>query len=366
MDTRINELLSQFPFKGELKNLQPVNEGLINTTYLAQFSDKEYIVQKINTNVFKNPDELMSNIFSVTEYLTDMLVSNGESPERQTLHFLRTKDGSPYFEASDGSCWRSYEYIDKCYTLNGKCSDDEIYEAAKGFGNFQYCLRDYNGESLFETIKDFHFTPQRYDNLCRSIEKDAVGRAEYVKDEIDFLLSLKEETSVVSDLLSKGELPLRVTHNDTKINNVLFDSASKKAICVIDLDTIMPGSSLYDFGDGVRTSAATANEDIADYSKMGIDLDIYSAYVSGYLDGTKGSLTAKEIELLPFSVKLMTMEVAMRFLSDYLDGDVYFKISHPEHNLERTRAQIQLVKDIEAKMEKMNKITADAAGRFAK
>ena len=362
MDNQIKELISNFPFEGELINITHISEGLINTTLKADFSEKSYIIQKINTNVFKNPNELMTNITAVTEFLADKMIKNGENPERQTLSFLKTNDGDLYFRDSCGDCWRSYVYIDNCYTLSGKCSSEEIYEAAKGFGRFQYYLKDFNGETLFETIKDFHYTPQRYQNLLNAVEKDAVGRVAEVKEEIDFLLSLKDEASTITDLLKSGELPLRVTHNDTKINNVLFDSDSKKAICVIDLDTIMPGSALYDFGDGVRTSASTAAEDDPDFTKMGIDEGIFTAYVSGFLAGTAGSLTEKEIELLPFGVKLLTAEVAMRFLTDYIEGDVYFKISHPEHNLQRARAQIQLYKDITAKMDKLQEITARAAG----
>lgn len=362
MDDQIKEIISNFPFEGTHIRNEAISEGLINTTYKAIFSEKTYIIQKINTNVFKNPDELMTNISAVTGFLSEKMIKNGENPQRQTLKFLKTNDGSLYYKDSKGESWRSYEYIDNCYTLSGKCSDDEIFEAAKGFGKFQYYLKDFNGKTLFETIKNFHYTPQRYLNLVNAVEKDAVRRVAEVKDEIDFLLALKEESHIVTDLLENKEIPVRVTHNDTKINNVLFDSDSKKAICVIDLDTIMPGSALYDFGDGVRTSAATTAEDDPDFTKMGISENIYTAYVNGFLEGTKGSLTEKEIELLPFSVKLLTAEVAMRFLTDYLEGDTYFKISNPKHNLQRTRAQIQLIKDIDSKMDKLMEITAKAAG----
>ncbi len=362
MNENIKEIISAFPFKGDLVNLTHISEGLINTTLKAEFTAETYIIQKINTNVFRNPDELMANISSVTEYLAEKMRANGEDPSRQTLSFLKTKDGKLYFTDSDGACWRSYVYIDDCYTLGTKCAPEEIYEAAKGFGTFQYYLKDFDGSTLYETIKDFHYTPGRYENLVKAVEADKVGRAAGVKEEIDFLLSLKDEVSIVSDMLKSGELPVRVTHNDTKINNVLFDSDTKKAICVIDLDTIMPGSSLYDFGDGIRTSSATTEEDNPDTSKMGIDENVYAVYVKGFLDGTAGSLTDKEIELLPFSVKLLTAEVAMRFLTDYLEGDVYFKVKSPEHNLNRTRAQIKLVKDVEAKMDKLKEITARAAG----
>ncbi len=362
MDTDIFEVIKNFPFEGELVEYRAIKQGLINTTVEAKFSDKKYIIQKINTNVFKNPDELMSNIFSVTDYLNSKLIEDGRNPERHNLKFIRTNSGDLFYKDRQGGCWRSYVFVDDSYTLGNGCSNEEIYQAAKCFGEFQYYLRDFDGGSLYETIKDFHYTPSRYESLCNAVKKDIKGRACEAKEEIDFLLNLKEESHIVTDLLKSGELPLRVTHNDTKINNVLFDSESKKAICVIDLDTIMPGSALYDFGDGVRSSAATTAEDDPDPSKMGIDENIYSAYVKGFLDGTSGSLTKKEIELLPFSVKLLTAEVAMRFLTDYLEGDVYFKTNNPLHNLQRTRTQIQLVKDIDKKADILRRITAEASG----
>lgn len=360
MDIKIDEVISQFPFEGGLQNISAVDEGHINTTYYADFGKQKYIIQKINTSVFEKPDELMHNINTVTEHLTNVLTEDGEDASRQTLHFLKTNDGSAYYKGSDGSCWRSYVYLDNCYTVNSFCSKEELYEAARAFGKFQYLLRDFQSEKLFETIKDFHNTPKRLDALREAVKEDRAGRAESVKDEIKFFFDREGDTKIVTELLSNGELPPRVTHNDTKINNVLFDSSTKKATCVIDLDTIMLGSSLYDFGDGIRTSAATADEDEKDTNKMGIDLEIYGAYVAGYLDGTKGKLNSKEKEMLPFSVKLMTLECAMRFLTDHLNGDTYFRIKYPEHNLIRARAQIKLVKDVEEKFEEMKKITSRA------
>lgn len=361
MEIEISNVLTQFPFEGNLINVEAINEGLINTTYVAIYDKCRYVVQKINTNVFKNPDELMSNIVCVTEYLKKAIEAAGGDAQRKTLRFLKTNDGKPYYVDSNGSCWRSYVYLADCYTLSTNCSCNEIYEAAKAFGNFQYLLGDFPGKDLYETIPNFHHTPTRYDNLIKAVEENAAGRADSVKEEIDFFINRKNNVSVVTDLLEKGEIPLRVTHNDTKINNVLFDANTKEAICVIDLDTIMPGSSLYDFGDGIRTSATLGAED--DIESIGLDLGAYEAYVKGFLDGTNGSLLKKEVELLPFSVLLLTQEVAMRFLADYLNGDVYFKTSFPEHNLARTRAQIKLIKDIEKNMDKMVEITMAADRR---
>lgn len=360
MEIDISTILSQFPFEGKAVDIQAINEGLINTTLVADFGNKKYVIQKINTNVFKDPDNLMNNIVSVTEYLRKAIESNGDNAERQTLRFLKTVDGKPYYTDENGDCWRSYVYLDNSYTISSGCSLDEIYEAARAFGNFQYLLEDFPGNELFETIPNFHHTPTRYDNLMKAVEENKAGRLDEVQEEIKFFTDRKGNISVVTDLLEKGEIPVRVTHNDTKINNVLFDSNTKKAICVIDLDTIMPGSSLYDFGDGIRTSATLGAED--DIDKIGLDVEAFEAYVKGYLDGTNGKLCEKEVELLPFSVILLTQEVAMRFLTDYLDGDIYFKTSCDKHNLIRTRAQIKLIKDIEAKMPQLVEITK-AAGR---
>ncbi|MBQ8783212.1 MAG: aminoglycoside phosphotransferase family protein [Clostridia bacterium] len=361
MENDISTILSQFPFEGKLIEIQPINEGLINTTLVADFGEKKYVIQKINTNVFKNPDNLMDNIVSVTEYLKKSIEAEGGNADRQTLRFLKTVDGKPFYIDEDGECWRSYVYLDNSYTISSGCSLDEIYEAARAFGKFQYLLGDFPGNELFETIPNFHHTPTRYDNLMKAVEENKAGRLDEVQEEINFFKDRKHNTSVVTSLLKSGELPVRVTHNDTKINNVLFDGDTKKAICVIDLDTIMPGSSLYDFGDGIRTSATFGEED--DEENIGLNVEAFEAYVKGFLDGTDGKLFPKEIELLPFSVILLTQEVAMRFLTDYLDGDVYFKTSFDKHNLVRTRAQIKLIKDVESKMPQLIEITKAACRR---
>lgn len=357
------KILTSFPFEGEFISAKTIDEGLINTTFVFNFEKQKYIVQKINTDVFQSPDKLMQNIMSVTRHLTQAISKKGENPHRQTLNFLHTNDANTFFKDENGDCWRSYVFLDDCYTVGNSCSKDEIYEAAKAFGKFQFLLNDFPSKNLHETIKDFHNTPKRFDALYQAIKQDRAGRAQGVKKEIEFFIERKNDTSRVVNLIKSGALPLRVTHNDTKINNVLFDKATKKASCVIDLDTIMPGSSLYDFGDGIRTSAATAQEDEPQTEKMGLDLEVYEAYTSGYLEGTNKELTETEIELLPFSVKLLTLEVAMRFLTDYLNGDIYFKTKYDDHNLVRTRAQIALIKDVESKLSSMERITAKTSGR---
>ncbi|MBQ7596365.1 MAG: aminoglycoside phosphotransferase family protein, partial [Clostridia bacterium] len=249
MNLDYSTVLSQFPFKGSFLNLTAVREGHINTTLKAEFTGGKYILQKINTVVFTKPDELMANIFLTTEYITKKLEEQGIDPSRRSLKFLKTIDGKPYFRDKDGSCWRSYIYIDNCYTLKENCSPEEIYKAAKAFGVFQNTLSDFDGSKLYESIENFHNTPLRFKAFLDAVEKDIAGRAKDVADEIEFFKARENETGIVTALLANGGLPVRVTHNDTKINNILFDRDTKEALCIIDLDTIMPGSSLYDFGD---------------------------------------------------------------------------------------------------------------------
>ena len=334
-----SDILNQFPFKGTITNLTPVREGHINTTLKAEFTGGKYILQKINTVVFTKPDELMANIFLTTEYLAKTLEANGIDPSRRALKFLKTLDGKPYYRDKDGSCWRSYVYIDNCYTLKENCSPEEIYKAAKAFGVFQNTLSGFDGSKLYESIKNFHNTPVRFGNFLKNVENDTAGRVREVSEEIEFFKSREAETSIVTDLLASGELPVRVTHNDTKINNILFDRDTKEALCIIDLDTIMPGSSLYDFGDSVRSGAGTAAEDEVDYKKMTINLDIYSAYVNGFLDGAGSSLTDKEIEFREERAAQINITIS----------------NFPYH---------KTINDLENKFEIMQQITQQAARRI--
>ena len=341
------------------------NDGHINSTYVLEFEDangspKKYTLQKINTYVFKDADKLMSNIVGVTSHIKEKLRKSNKSAERRTLTFLPSNDGKYYAVDKSGDCWRCYDYIDNAYTCNIIDSADVFYNAGKSFGNFQNLLSDYPIDSLFETIPKFHDTYSRFNDFLNSVEKDASGRAATAKDEIRFVLDREADTKILLAELQKNELPLRVTHNDTKLNNILFDSDTDEGICIIDLDTVMPGLSLYDFGDSIRFGANTASEDEKDLSKVSLSLDLYEAYTRGYLSSAKQSLTEKEMFYLPFSAKLMTLECGMRFLADYLDGDVYFKTDYPEHNLVRCRDQFKLVADIESKYEQMQEITRKA------
>lgn len=361
-DTTIISVCREFGIEGEFTESKVFTDGHINSTYLVVFQNGEttnkYLVQNINTVVFKNQQALMDNIINVTSFLRKKIEENGGDSTRETLHFLKCKDGKYYYR--DGkSCWRIYDFIDNSFTYNMIDSRDVFEDTGRSFGRFQCLLSEYPIEGLYETIPDFHNTPKRLQNLIDSVEKDAVGRAAGVQKEINFALDRKNDTERALALLEKGEIPLRVTHNDTKLNNILFDSETNKGICVIDLDTIMPGLSLYDFGDAIRFGAKTAAEDEPDLSKVSISLDLYESYVKGYLESCAAALTKAEVENLAFSAKLMTFECGMRFLTDYLDGDVYFKTEYPEHNLVRARNQFKMVEEIEKVLPEMERITLD-------
>lgn len=349
-----------FGIEGELTETDILTDGHINTTVLAIFQNgdkvEKFLVQKINTHVFKDPDVLMNNIVNVTHFLRKKIRTVGGDPERETLHFLKTTDGGLYFNDESG-CWRIYRYIDNSYTYN-MIDNTEVFEnAGESFGKFQKLLNDYPSETLLETIPDFHNTPKRVENLENSVKADVASRASGVQNEIDFALSRKDKAGIALTLWEMGEIPLRVTHNDTKLNNILFDADSHKGLCVIDLDTIMPGLSLYDFGDAIRFGAKTAEEDEPDLSKVSISLPLYEAFTRGYLSSCAAALTRAEVDSLAFSAFLMTYECGVRFLTDYLDGDVYFRTAYPEHNLVRARNQFKMVEEIEKNLPEMNRIT---------
>ena len=331
--------------------------GHINLTYKVNCDDgSAYILQRINQYVFTDPKAVMENVGAVTEYLRTRV-----SDPSEILHFVSSDTGTYYYVDEAGEYWRCYEFADGlCLDLPE--SDKDFYESAIAFGRFQEMLRDFPAETLHETIPLFHNTANRYRLFRKALQEDRVGRAASVQSEIDFLLQRQEEGATICRLLDAGEIPLRVTHNDTKLNNVLLDCKTRKALCVLDLDTVMPGSSLYDYGDSIRFGAATAPEDEKDLSKMGINLHLFRVYTAGYLAACK-SLTPKERELLPLGAKTLTLELAVRFLTDYLDGDRYFKTAYPEHNLVRARAQMKLVADMEEKWEDMQKIVAEETAK---
>lgn len=357
----IEEAIAQFAVEGRLMERRPYGNGHINDTFLLVYEipegvKKRYILQRMNHDIFRKPQELMENIVNVTEYLRKMIISQGGEPERETLNVVKTRDGKSNYRDSGGNYWRMFLFIERTVCLEKVESAKDFYDSAVAFGNFQRMLADYPAETLHETIPNFHHTPSRFRAFQKAVQEDKLGRAALVREEIAFAMEREKDTPVLTDLLAAGQLPLRVTHNDTKLNNILFDEESRKALCIIDLDTVMPGLSHYDFGDSIRFGASTGEEDERDLEKIELDLSLYEAFTKGYLEGCGGRLTDKEIETLPMGAKLMTYECGIRFLADYLEGDVYFKIHRDGHNLDRARTQFKLVADMEAKWDDMRAI----------
>lgn len=360
MKHNLKQVSSFFCIDGQFLDAAPYGTGHINDTYASRFAVGDnivrYIHQRINHSIFKEPAKLMKNIERVTCYAREKIAEVGGDANRETLNLIPTLDGKSYLHTDEGDYWRTYIFVEGARTYDQVENLEQVYAASKAFGEFQKMLRSLPGERLYETIPNFHNTHLRYKAFLETIEKDKINRAASVKNEIDFVLQREQETSVIVDLLAAGKLPERVTHNDTKLNNVLIDDITGLGVCVIDLDTIMPGSALYDFGDSVRIGASTATEDEKDLSKVGVSLEMFDRLAHGYLDAAREFLTPTEINLLAFSAKLMTFECGMRFLTDHLMGDVYFKIHRENHNLDRCRTQFAMVKEIEKNIDKMNSI----------
>lgn len=356
------EIQKNFGLRGTFSEYNQIHDGHINYTYKIVFEDggirTPYLLQKINTDTFRDPDALMENILGVTEHLRAYILEHGGDPDRETLNVIKTVEGKPYYRNEADECYRMYKFITEAYTCQQIENPTVFYNAARAFGDFQRRLADYPSEKLHEILPDFHNTAKRFENLQKAIAENKSGRKGNVAAEIAFAQAREADSHVLVDLLAAGRLPLRVTHNDTKLNNVMFDNHTNKGICVIDLDTVMPGLSLYDFGDSIRFGANHAAEDEKDLSKVWLDLNLFENYVRGYLESTGESLTTTEIEYLPFSAKLLTFECGMRFLTDYLDGDTYFHTNYPDHNLDRCRTQFALVADMEKKMDEMKAIVS--------
>ena len=346
----MQQAIYHFQIMGQPDFCKSFGHGHINYTFqITTDSGKQYILQRINTHVFKKPVQLMENVIAVTDHIRNKV----DDPSK-VLHFIPALDGKFYYRDERRRFWRCYEFVGG-FCLEAPETDADFYESAVAFGRFQEQLSDFPASSLHETIPNFHNTPDRFRMLHIAMDEDACDRLQYVQREIDFILEREHEAGTIQRMLESGELPLRVTHNDTKLNNVLLDMKTRKAKCVLDLDTVMPGSSLFDFGDSIRFGAATAPEDVQELSRMSLDLHRFEVYTRGYLEGCH-SLTKREIELLPLGAKIITLELAVRFLTDYLESDHYFKTEYPDHNLVRARAQLKLVHDMEAKWSQMQKI----------
>ncbi len=362
MENKIKFIAEQFMVDGIVEDLAaPYGSGHINSTALVH-TEKEngeknmYILQRINNNVFKDPAALMDNFVKVTTYLSDIIKKNGGDPMRETLNVVKTHDGKSYYHAEDGSYWRMLVFVVNSMSYDKVERPEQFYDSAVAFGNFQYLLRDYPADTLVETIVNFHNTPDRYRQLMEAVKADKCGRLKDVLADVKFATDREEFAGTLERAHAEGKLPLRVTHNDTKLNNILFDSETGRALCIIDLDTIMPGYSVNDFGDSIRFGATTALEDEADLSKVNFDIELYELYVKGFIEGAKGGLTDCELDLLPIGAMMMTFECGMRFLTDYLSGDTYFRTSRPGQNLDRARNQFKLVSDMEAKLDEMRAI----------
>lgn len=356
----VEEVLQAYDFPETLLGAVRYGQGHINDTYCVVCQPQEgdcirFILQGISQAAFPDPVALMDNFSGITAYLRDKIIEDGGDPLRQTLSLVKTRDGKEFYTDSNGKVWRLMPFIENtaCY----QSATAELFEAsAQAFGHFQYMLKDYPAKTLHETIPNFHDTEDRYKKFEQALAADRRGRAANVKAEIRFVQDRKKDCSVAMQALRDGELPVRVTHNDTKLNNVLFDRAGGEGICVIDLDTTMPGLSIHDFGDSIRFGANHSKEDEKDLSKVNFDISLYEAYVRGYLKGAKGSLLPAELAYLPWGARLMTLECGIRFLTDYLDGDCYFRTHYPEQNLDRCRTQFKLVQDMEAQFEQMKAV----------
>ena len=351
----LDELLEAYGFENKPVSIRRITDGHINSTFVLDFGKEKYLFQQLNTNVFRRPVELMNNIVGISDFLKKKIAERGGNPERECLTVLPSKSGLPYYISQGGEFWRSFIFITGAHTIQTVENPDDFKAAAVAFGNFQRQLADYPADSLAETIPNFHNTVSRFADFTKAVADNLSGRADNCRDEIEFILAREADCSVLTDMIAKGELPLRVTHNDTKLNNVMFDDVTGEAICVVDLDTVMPGLSLYDFGDSIRYGASTAAEDEKDLDKVRFSMEYFRAYAEGYLSAAGSALTENEIRYLPFSSKLMTLECGMRFLGDYINGDTYFGISYPEHNLVRARTQLKLVSEIEKYMPEMEK-----------
>jgi hypothetical protein len=358
----LDGIVKHFEVAGRFIKAYPYGSGHINDTYLGRFElprgERKYIHQRINHKIFRQPESLMRNIQRVTNHLRQKIAQAGGDADRQALTLVPARDGQCFYRSPAGDYWRTYLFIDGARTYDLVETPKHLRGAGLAFGRFQRMLADLPGGPLHETIPLFHHTPNRVRLLEEAVIADPAGRAGDVHAQIDFALSRKNEMGVVARMLEEGQLPSRVTHNDTKFNNVMIDDATGEAICVIDLDTVMPGSSLYDFGDMVRTGATTVAEDATDLANATVSLEMFEALVSGYFEGAGDFLSRREREFLALSGKLITYTIGVRFLTDYLSGDVYFKVHRPGHNLDRCRNQFNLVSEIERNYDQMRMIVA--------
>ncbi len=355
----IKHILRQFAYQGKYLSVEELTSGNINSTYLLAYeqndgSIKHYVLQRINTVAFKKPHELMTNIQLVTNHIAAAMARTKQDCDRRTLEFILCKQGSYiYHDETANRYWRSYVFIENAMAYDSIEKPEHFYEAGRGFGEFQKYLFDFPAEKLTATIPDFHNTTKRFYAFVAAVAEDKAGRVASLEKEIDFFFDRRKMMNSIISLTEKGILPERVTHNDTKLNNVLIDNDTGKALCVIDLDTVMPGSILYDYGDAIRYGACTAAEDESDVSKIDVDMNLFRLFTDGFVSEIAHTITYDEIKNLPLGVLVITCELAMRFLTDYINGDEYFKVKYPEHNLVRAHAQMKLLEVFESRFDEM-------------
>ncbi len=356
----VSEILLQFQLEGRLIDVALYGSGHIHDTFLSRYlkdgRETRYIHQWINHFVFKQPDKVMENIVRVTEFSRQEIQKRGGDPLRETLTLVPTVDGRPYYRSPEGDTWRTYLFVEDATAYDQPLHPGQLASAARAYAQFQRLLSALPGGRLHETIPGFHHTPGRFAAFTQALERDACNRAGSIRPEIDFILQREPQTRRIADLLAKGAIPERVTHNDTKLNNVLIDDRTGQGLCVIDLDTVMPGSALYDFGDSVRMGASTAVEDEPELAKVSLNLEAFEALAAGYLEEARQFLIPAEIDQLVFSARLITLEQAIRFLGDYLNGDIYYRTHRPAQNLDRARTQIKMLQEMEAMEGEMERI----------
>lgn len=355
----ILEVAGHFAYEGKAISYEQCHVGHINGTYFITCEGANrirYVLQRINTAVFKNPVEVVENMANVCAYLKEQIAKEGGDTERETLTLIPADNGKLYYIDEAGECWRSYRAIEDVVTYNISESPEMFRAAACAFGRFFNRLSDFPAEKLHITIPNFHNTVSRFADLKRAIAEDRAGRAHEVQPEIEFCLAHEGITSLLMDGIADGRYKLGVTHNDTKLNNILMDKKTGRGLCIIDLDTVMPGSLLFDFGDAIRFGASSALEDETDLDRVYVVPEMFEAYVDGFLSEIRGSISEEEIRAFPVAATVITFEIGIRFLADYLNGDVYFSTKYPQHNLDRARNQFKLVADGEAKRALLNSI----------
>ena len=357
----LSEVLASFDFGAPVVGAIRFGQGHINDTFVVHTQPEDvccrrFILQRMSPAAFKRPDQLMENIIGVTDYLGREIEKNGGDRSREALEVLRPRNGEPFFTDSGGGAWRLYPFVEGTICYQSAQSPELFAASGRAFGRFQRLLQSYPAQTLHETIPHFHDTEDRLAKLKSAVAADKLGRAAECRKEIDFVLAREADCSVALQALRDGVLPLRVTHNDTKLNNVLMDAETGVGVCIIDLDTVMPGLSINDFGDSIRFGANHSAEDEKDLSKVNLDVSLFEAYTQAFLEGAGGTLTAAEIDHLPWGAKLMTFECGIRFLTDYLEGDVYFHTTRDGQNLDRCRTQFKLVSDMEAHWDELSEI----------